>query len=199
MSSDGPDTRTRILQATWRLMEQRRGQAISMGDVAKAVGISRQAVYLHFASRAELIVATSNYVDEVKGLNARLGQLQAATSGTELLAACVEVWGNYIPEIYGLAKALLATRDTDEATAAAWDANMQCLRDVCRQTVLTLEREGVLASEWTPEQATEMFWTLISINNWEQLTIECGWSTDQYIDRMKMLVKRTFVDELAAN
>jgi AcrR family transcriptional regulator len=174
-------------------MEQRRGQAISMGDVAKAVGISRQAVYLHFGSRAELMVATSNYVDEVKGLARRLEQLQSASTGIELLETCVEVWGNYIPEIYGLAKALLATRYTDEATAAAWDANMRCLRDVCRDIVDALERERMLSSEWSREPAIEMLWTMLSIGNWEQLTVECGWSTAQYVDGMKRLLRRTFV------
>ena len=196
MSSNGEiDTKTRILEATWQLMEQRHGQGVSMSDIAQAAGISRQAVYLHFPSRTELMIATSNYVDEVKGLNERLNQFKAATTGIELLEACVDVWGNYIPEIYGLAKAMLMTRETDEATAAAWDGNMSCLRDVCRETIEALEREGILAPEWSRKEAIEMFWTMISINNWEQLTIECGWSTTQYIGWMKTLLKRTFVDK----
>ena len=43
-----------------------------------------------------------------------------------------------------------------------------------------------------------MFWTSISIHNWEQLTIECGWSTAQYIRWIKMLLIRTFIDKNAA-
>ena len=196
MSSHEKDTKTRILEAAWHLMEQRQGQGVSMGDIAKATGISRQAVYLHFASRTELMIATSNYVDEVKGLNVRLNRLNEATNGIELLEICVEVWGSYIPEIYGLAKAMLMTRDTDEATAAAWNNNMKCLHDVCQEVIVALENEGILASEWSPKEAVEMFWTMISINNWEQLTKECGWTTSQYIDRMKMLLKLTFIDKV---
>lgn len=193
MSSESTDTRTRILQATWALMEQHPGRPVSMGDVARAVGISRQAVYLHFGSRTELLVATSNYVDEVKGLAQRLERLQSAKTGIDLLDACVEVWGNYVPEIYGLAKALLASRDTDEAAAAAWDANMRCLRDVCDQIVEALERENVLASGWSRQQASEMLWTMLSINNWEQLIVDCGWSSTQYVTTMKNLLKRILV------
>jgi AcrR family transcriptional regulator len=165
-----------------------------MGDIAKEVGISRQAVYLHFASRTELMIATMNYVDEVKGLYERLEKLQSIPSGIELLEACIDIWGNYIPEIYGLAKAMLLTKDSDEAMAAAWNNSMGCLRDVCQQTIETLDGEGMLSSEWSPEDATELFWTVISINNWEQLTKECGWSTKQYLDHMKTLLKRTLVD-----
>jgi AcrR family transcriptional regulator len=189
------DTRTRILTATWQLMEQRNGQGVRMHDIAKAAGISRQAVYLHFASRTELMIATMQYVDEVKGLDERLNQLKAATSAIELLDACVEFWGNYIPEIYGLAKAMLRARDTDEATAAAWNSGMSCLHDACQETIEALDHEGILASEWSQNEAIEMFYTMLSIHNWEQLTIECGWSTTQYVGWMKTLSKRTFVDK----
>ena len=88
---------------------------------------------------------------------------------------------------------MLMTRDTDEAIATAWNANMNCLRDVCRETIEALDDEGILASQWSQKEAIEMFWTMLSINNWEQLTIECGWSTIQYIDWMKTLLKRSFV------
>jgi AcrR family transcriptional regulator len=174
-------------------MEQHRGQGVRMIDIAKATGISRQAVYLHFGSRTELMIATTQYVDEVKGLNERLNHLRAAKTGVELLEACVEVWGNHIPEIYGLAKAMLRTRETDEATAAAWDNNMSCLRDVCREIIEAIDHEGILAPEWSRSEAIEMLWTMLSFHNWEQLTIECGWSTAQYINWMKTLLKRTFV------
>ena len=103
MSSKEIDTKTRILEATWQLLEEHRGQGVNMSDIARAAGISRQAVYLHFTSRTELMIATMNYVDEVKGLDERLNLFNSAKTGIELLDTCVDVWGNYIPEIYGLA------------------------------------------------------------------------------------------------
>lgn len=196
MSSDLSDTKKRILEATWELMEQRRGQGVSMSDIANAVGISRQAVYLHFASRTELMIETTNYINEAKGLNERLTQFEAATTGIELLEACVDMWGNYIPEIYAMAKALIMTRETDEATAAAWNGCMSGLREACRETIEALANEGILAPVWSQQEAIEMFWTILSISNWEQLTIECGWSTEQYISWMKTLLKRTFVNNI---
>ncbi len=193
MSRNEIDTKSRILEATWRLLEAQQGQGVSMSDIASEVGISRQAVYLHFASRTELMIATLSYVDQVKGLDERLERLQSVRSGAEHLEACVEVWGNYIPEIDGLARAIMLAKDTDEAMAAAWNNSMGCLRDVCRTTIEMLDREGRLNTEWTQDEATDMLWTMISIPNWEQLTIECGWSTRQYVQYMKALLKRTFV------
>ncbi|HEB59916.1 MAG TPA: TetR/AcrR family transcriptional regulator [Gammaproteobacteria bacterium] len=193
MSSDERDTRTRILEATWRLLEAHPGQEVKMAEIARAAGISRQAVYLHFASRAELLIATTRYVDEVKGLDARLARLGEATTGVEMLEACVEVWGNYIPEIYAIARALMRAKETDEAAAAAWNGTMGCLRDVCREVIDTLDREDRLAADWSPDEAVDLFFTLISIPNWEQLTIEHGWSTVKYVEHMKLLLRRAFV------
>ncbi len=113
-----------------------------MSDIAEAAGISRQALYLHFKSRTDLMIATTRYIDEVKGLNERLKQFQKARSGTELLDVCIDVWGNYIPEIYGVVRALLMTRATDEDTAAAWNECMQGLREICKEIIATLIREG---------------------------------------------------------
>jgi AcrR family transcriptional regulator len=187
------ETRTRILEATRRLMEERRGQGIRMRDIAEAAGISRQAVYDHFGSRAKLLVATTHYVDETRGLEERRRRFQAATGGVERLEAYVEFWGNYIPEVYGMARALLAARETDEAAAAAWDDRMGAVRESCRITIEALHRDGMLAPEWSRDQAVDLMWTMLSIRNWEQLTIECGWSISQYVDRMQKLLKRTFV------
>ncbi len=174
-------------------MEQQHGQNVSMGNIAKEAGISRQAVYLHFSSRTELMIAMTHYVDEVKGLNERLKKFKQAKTGTERLNACIEGWGHYVPEIYGLAKALLSTRDADKDTAAAWNNCMGELREICAEIIHMLDNEKKLAPGWSCQKATEMFLTIISINQWEQLTIEYGWSTEQYIDHMKNLLKRTFV------
>ncbi len=133
MSSSESETRDRILEATWRLMVERRGQGVRMRDVAEEAGVSRQAVYDHFGSRSELMVATVRYGDMVLGLRGRLGRYRAASTGLDRLDAFVEFWGNYIPEIYGIARALLAARETDAAVAAAWDDRMGVVHDACRQ------------------------------------------------------------------
>jgi AcrR family transcriptional regulator len=193
VSSDELETKDRILEATRRLMEERRGQGVRMRDIADAAGISRQAVYDHFGSRAKLLVATTHYVDEVRGLRERRRRFQAATSGVERLEAYVEFWGNYIPEVYGMARALLAVRETDEAAAAAWDDRMGAVRESCRITIEALQRDGMLATEWSLDEAVDLMWTMLSIRNWEQLTIECGWSTSRYVGRMQKLLKRALV------
>ncbi|HUU72118.1 MAG TPA: TetR/AcrR family transcriptional regulator [Burkholderiales bacterium] len=195
MSSENSETRKRILEATVRMLEERGGRGVRMGDIAEAAGISRQAVYLHFTSRTELLVAATRYLDEVLDVDRRLAPSRAATSGIDRLALFIECWGNYIPEIYGVAKALLVAQATDEAAAAAWQDRMLAMRDGCRAAIQALHSEGRLAPDWSPAKATDALWTMLLVPNWENLTVECGWSTKQYVRWMKTVAKRTFVDE----
>jgi AcrR family transcriptional regulator len=195
MSSGNPETRKHILDQAWRLMVERRGQGVWMEDIAKAANVSRQAVYLHFGSRADLLVATVRHVDEVLGLEERLKKVNTAGSGAEILDALVEFWGNYIPEIHGLAKALLAVYETDEDAAAAWDDRMAVLHQGCLLTVECLQREGNLAAGWKPEEAAGFMWAMQAIAVWENLTITCGWTKEQYIRRMQEMMRRTFVKD----
>ena len=195
MSSKTIETRTRILEATVRVLEEHGGRGVRMGDIAKETGISRQAVYLHFASRAELLNATTTYLDEVLDLERRLAPSRAAKCGVKRLALYIEFWGNYVPEIYGVAKALLLAQDTDEAAAAAWQDRMLAMRDGCRAAIKALHSDGKLAPGWTTKRATDVLWTMLLVPNWENLTVECGWSIQQYVRWMQTIAQRTFVEE----
>ena len=128
-----------------------------MGDIARQAGISRQAVYLHFASRTDLLVAATRHLDQVLDVDRSLAPSRAATSGTERLALYIECWGNYIPEIYGVAKALLLAQDTDEAAAAAWKDRMLAIREGCQAAIDALYTDNDLAPGWTRPKATDAF------------------------------------------
>lgn len=185
MSRENSDTRTRILQTTLTLLENGQGEKVRMADIAKRAGISRQALYLHFATRAELLIATTFYLDELKGSEARLAASRSATLGLERLDAFIEAWGSYIPEIYGMAKAILAMSATDEAAAEAWAQRMHDMREGCEAAITALEADGALSPRHTPKRATDLLWTLLSVRNWEQLTLECGWSQEEYMETIK--------------
>ena len=176
-------------------MEEQSGREVRMQDIARAAGVSRQAVYMHFKSRAELLVATTHYVDEVCNVDERIRRWEEATTGVERLEEWVEVWGNYIPEVYGVARALLAVRETDEAAELAWNDRMTAVRIKCEDTIDALERDGMLARQWTRQGAVDLLWSILSVRSWEQFTRECGWSTGQYVRSMKKLLKRTLVQD----
>lgn len=128
-------------------------------------------------------------------MDSRLAPSRAAKSGVERLALYIECWGNYIPEIYGVAKALLLAQGTDEAVAAAWQDRMLAMRDGCRAAIEALHSDGRLAPGWTQKQATDVLWSMLLVPTWENLTIECGWSNQQYICWMQRVAERAFIKE----
>ncbi len=164
-----------------------------MTDIAKQAGITRQALYLHFATRAELLIATTHHLDQIKGSEERLVASRTAADGVERLDAFIEAWGSYIPEIYGVAKALLAMKDTDMAAAAAWDKRMRDMREGCAAAIDALEANAQLSADFSADQATDMLWTMLSVRNWEHLTFDCGWPQDWYIKNLKTLARAAFV------
>lgn len=193
MSSENSETRNRILSATLELAEANQGKGVRMTDIAKRAGISRQALYLHFTKRSELLIAAARYIDVLKDADTRLTPSRTAKTGIERLDAYIDAWGRYIPEIYGVAKALLAMKDTDEAAEMAWNDRMQAMRHGCEAAVKALKSDGTLIPDYSLQKATDILWTLLSVRNWEQLTIECGWPQKKYIETTKLLARRILV------
>lgn len=192
MSSNRINTKTRILDVTWRLLESG-NTAIRMADIAKEAGVSRQAIYLHFPNRAELLVATTRHIDTVKNIDQRLARSRSASTGIERLQAFVEAWGGYIPEIHGISVALRAMRNTDKEAAAAWEDRMQAVRQGCEAAVRVISEDGYLKKELTEVTAVDLLWTLLSVENWERLVLECSWSQSEYEQTLKQISEATLL------
>lgn len=166
-----------------------------MADVAKEAGVSRQAVYLHFPSRAELLIATTRHIDEVEDVAGQLEAVFSAESGVERVAAFVNAWCNYIPIVHGGAKTLLSIKDTDADAAAAWQDRMTGLYNACGQVVATLDSDGVLTADLTTAEATDVMWATVSVGQWELLTIDRNMSQQRYLE----LTHRSLMELLVAD
>lgn len=182
------------MEKTRELIEESRGGAVRLQDIAQAAGVSRQAIYLHFGSRAELMVATVQYIDRSGGLIERTQHVRDEKDSRIAITLFIDVWAEYVPTIYPMAKQLLILRETDEAAAAAWQDRMESLRNgACRHLIERLERDGQLDPRWQTETAIDILWTLFSIQFWESLVIARGWSDEQYAQRLKQIVKDVLI------
>ena len=189
MSSKSEKTRARILQTTLDLLESGQPQLTRMSDIAKAAGISRQALYLYFPNRAELLIGATKYLDEKVNIEDSLVESRTAKTGKDRLDAFIRAWGNHIPVIYGVGRALLAMSETDKEAAAAWENRMAAVRHGCAAAVAALSRDGDLRDDLTEEIGTDLLWTLLSVRNWEALTQTCGWDQGQYLDEVTRLAR----------
>jgi len=83
--------------------------------------------------------------------------------------------------------ALRALRASDAEAAAAWDNRMQAVRHGCAAAVRALAADKMLRPDLNEKAATDLLWTLLSVENWEHLVRDCGWSQSDYESLIKRL------------
>jgi AcrR family transcriptional regulator len=179
MSSPRPTTRTRILQATLALI--RRGDAsLTMSSIAREAGLSRQALYLTFADRADLFIALLRYVDGQRGLVQEQAKIRAAPSGVDGLLAIIDRQARWNPDYKPLADAFDLLRRQDPAAQQAWQDRQDDRLAGCRAVVARIEAEGRLRPDLEPALAADLVWTTTSIETWDDLVAKRGWSAADY-------------------
>src|SRR6516162_4552924 len=89
----------RILEAALGLITRKGDANVTMAQIARAARVSRQAVYLHFADRAALMVALARHLDERLGLPADIQQLIDAPTGAAMLDAGVSIQARRNPSV----------------------------------------------------------------------------------------------------
>lgn len=198
MSTTDGGTRVAILDAARRLMTEPERRGVSMSEIASAAGVSRQAVYLHFESRTQLLVALVRHVDEVHGFADMLRRCERAPDGRGLLTEFIAAWAGYVARISDVARAMRAEGATDDDAALAWRDRMRAFTAVCARIVARLEAEGALTSEWSASDAADFLATMLSIGNWQELVEERGWSRQRYSSAMQRSVERSLLTPLTA-
>ena len=175
------DSRARVLDAALRLIRKRGHATVTMAEIAKAARLSRQAVYLHFADRAELMAALARHVHESLGIPAAIQRMMTDTpTGIGLIEADVSMQARFNPAVWAVARAVDAVRRTDAAAARAWQDRLKSRLDRCRVIVSRLKTEGSLRPELDPSIAADLLWTMTSLRMWEDLVLEREWSPEQY-------------------
>lgn len=180
----GDQTRKTILDTAWTLISDK-GADVSLGQIAKTCGITRQALYLHFGTRAGLLTAIVRRTDERLDIIRKLTESLECETPRDRVAKFADAWFDFVLEIYPVASDLIRLRAKDEDAAIAWSDRMSELKQITFALVKTLERDGVLAPHWRPRAGSEFVWTLISVQVWGLLTNDCGWPEEDARNHLK--------------
>ncbi len=189
-----PETRNKILDAAWRLIE-RKGVNPRLADVAGEAGISRQAIYLHFGDRTGLMVALVEHIDRSFGKEKIIRRIFDAPSGAKALDRMIEALSVYTAGVDKVARVLEAAQYQDKAIAAAWRDRMGRRRAQILSIVQRIAEEGQLAGGWSVGTAADLCHTVTMPGPWRELTHELGWTAEQYAEHVKRLLRRSFVAE----
>ena len=167
-------SREGILDAAWDLVAER-GAEVSLSEIAAAVGMTRQSIYVHFGSRGGLLVALVRRADARENIFAKFDKALAIADPAERLDAYVTAWLVFVPKIYPVATDLIRLRATDEDAAAAWEDRMQDLLGCFRELAASLAKDGTLAKGWSVSRAADYLWTTCSVQAWGLLVKERDW------------------------
>lgn len=179
MSSVESTTRIRILQAALALIEGG-ATAITMNEIAREAGLSRQTLYLTFADKAGLFIALLRYVDGLRGIVAEWARLRSAEDGVGALMAIVDRQARLSPAYRPLAEAFELLRRQDPAAEVAWQDRQSDRLEGCRAVARLLEEEGRLRPGLDVSVAADLIWSLTSSAAWDDLVVKRGWSGEDY-------------------
>ncbi|MEM1048625.1 MAG: TetR/AcrR family transcriptional regulator [Pseudomonadota bacterium] len=171
-------TRAEILDAAWDLVSVK-GAEVSLQEIARAAGISRQSVYDHFGSRGGLLMALVRRADDRFDIKNGLFSAFARADPLERLDTSIDVWVDFVERIFPVATDLIRLRATDPDASAAWEDRMADLRSWLVVLTESLEKDRALGAGWTAQAAAEYLWAAFSVQMWGMLTKECGWTADQ--------------------
>jgi AcrR family transcriptional regulator len=174
------NSREQILDAALSVITRRGDANVTMAEIGKASGVSRQAVYLNFADRADLMLALVRHVDERRGLARQLEKVRNAPSGLEAIQEFVALQARGNPQIWSVARAFDAVRRTDAEVEKSWQDRLNDRLQGCRWMVARLKDEGILRPGLKPSVAADILWSVTSLRGWEDLVVQRGWSPAQY-------------------
>ena len=177
-------TREEILDKAWDLVAQG-GAAVSMADIAKAVGVTRQSIYIHFKSRGGLLDALVKRADDRENIIENLEQAIETVLPVERLDRCLTVWFEFVPIIHPVATDLIALRKHDPDAAFAWNDRMKHLHGLFRHLTDSLTRDKKLSPLWSAEEAADYLWVSVSVQSWDLLVGDRGWTPKRASETIK--------------
>jgi AcrR family transcriptional regulator len=188
-------TRLALLAAARALVERAGVAAVTMASVAEQAGVTRRAVYLHFATRAELVTALYEHVIDTAELTASLKSVWVAPDAV----AALDAWAHHLArchtELIPVGRAFQRVRGTDPDADHSWDLVMRQWRKSCRRLAEWLAAEARLAPPWTVDTTADMLWALMSFDVLEALVVDRRWSRKRLARRLSVLLRSTFVAE----
>ena len=188
-------TRAELLTAAHRILEEQGFDALTMTAVAERAGVTRRAVYMHFATRAELVSALFDHVAGAAGLEESLRGVWEATDGADALDQWAAHLARYHPRLLAVDRAVERVRHSDHDAAAHRRRVAAEKLGNCRRLSRRLETENRLSDGWTAESAADMLFALISSDMIEALIVDRRWPRQRLAEQLALLLRSTFVLE----
>jgi AcrR family transcriptional regulator len=171
-------TRDEILRAARRLFAEEGYAATSIQRIAAEAGVSVQTIYSSVGSKAALVLALNDLIDEEAGLREVGAALEAETRPERMIALGVRLTRQLNERCGDLVRVLVSTAPSEPDVAATYEEGLRRHRRGVTALSGRLAELDALAPGTTSEQAAAAFAIMTSPASWLQL-IGDGWTFDE--------------------
>src|SRR2546421_2812020 len=179
-SSRGSKTREAILDAARTLFEEHGYFAVGLEAIASKAGVSRQAIYLHFESKADLLRALHERVN-TQDVAPAFERVWAAETAEDALDAWISATAEAVPKFLAIANTLNAARRSDPDVEATWKAPAEGRYADCLRLAARLKQEKKLTPRMKVADAADILWCQTSIWAYESLVVDREWPVARWV------------------
>ena len=186
------ETRRRIQQAARQLFEEVGFVRATINEIARRAGVSPATVYSNFESKAGIVRAMLDGLEEAAGMDWRIPRMIAEDDPVRSLDLFVAANRAVFELGHVILRAAYDAMGTPEvrALAAAGNANRRQATDLL---VGRWHRKRALRKGLGPKQAAQTMWLLSSVEQYLLATETLGWSGTDYEQWLRQLLRQTLL------
>jgi AcrR family transcriptional regulator len=173
------ETRREILATARRLFAEHGYASTSVQQIAEESGVAVQTIYSSVGSKAALVLALNDLLDEEADVAGLAAELPEETDPSRLIAKGVHLTRQLNERCGDLLRVLLSAAPSEPDAAAALADGMGRHQAGASYIAQRLAEMGVLPAGTTPERAGTAFAMMTSAASWQQLTHDAGWTFDE--------------------
>lgn len=173
-----------------------RDERLTYEAVARDAAVSRQTVYTHFPTRADLLLGAVQRARQIADVESAARTIYAAPTAIAALRELVDLHAAFVPRFLRAHLAIERERSSDPDVAAAFATRTGGRRHLAIHVATRLHAEGDLAEPWTVQTAGELIDAVTSGTFTAQLLSDLRWSTDDVRQRVLVLLQRTLLDTI---
>jgi AcrR family transcriptional regulator len=160
------ETRREILRAARQLFSQYGYANTSVQQIAEESGVAVQTIYSSIGSKAALLLALNDLIDEEAGVAQLAAQLSTVTDPAQLIARAVHLTRQLNERCGDLIRVLLSAEPAEPDVAAVVADGMRRHERGAVTLACQLGTLGALPTDMTPQRAADVFSMMTSSASW---------------------------------
>jgi AcrR family transcriptional regulator len=172
-------TRLRIRQAARELFASRGFTATTVVEIARLAGVSPATVYAAFESKAGVVVAMLEEMEESAGIGRKLRDLFETADPLELLRDYVSIHCELFEGNADILRAAMRAIEDPEVAALAEEGDRH-RREVIDFITARWKEAGILKAGLDEKGAADRLWLLTTVEGYLNAVDRLGWESDEY-------------------